>query len=136
MEQEWECGQTLPNVQEAEIDARKFEQYSLNPENPNNQGKWMAFAAIGYDVNSPQGRQIAAKDIIEQLRTKLPNLPATQEEPSIYGLRFEVQVTIRGFNGQEGNLITKWQIDRGKTRPRLISNWLKVPQAKEIKNES
>jgi hypothetical protein len=33
MEREWENGQTLPNVQEAEIDARKFEQYSLNPEN-------------------------------------------------------------------------------------------------------
>lgn len=72
MDQEWECGQTLPKVQEAEIDARKFEQYSLNPENPNNQGKWMAFVAIGYDVNSPQGRQIATEDIIEQLRTKLP----------------------------------------------------------------
>ena len=124
MEQEWESAQSLPNVQEAEIDARKFEQYSLNPENPNNQGKWIAFVAIGYDVNSPQGRQIATENIINQLRTKLPNLPATQEEPSIYGLRFEVQVTIRGLNGKEGNLITKWQINRGKTRPRLISNRL------------
>jgi hypothetical protein len=129
MEREWEFGQALPNVQEAEIDARKFQQYSLNPENPNNQGKWIAFVAIGYDVNSSQGRQTATEDIINQLRTKLSNLPATQEEPSIYGLRFEVQVTIRGLNGKEGNLITKWQIDRGKTKPRLISNWLKVPQA-------
>ncbi len=136
MEQEWECGQTLPNVQEAKIDARKFERYSLNPENPNNQRKWMAFVAIGYDVNSSQSRQIATEDIIAQLRTQLPNLPATQEEPSIYGLRFEVQVTIQGLNGKEGNLITKWQIDCGKTRPRLISNWLKVPRSREIKNES
>ncbi|MBW4618961.1 MAG: hypothetical protein KME17_06340 [Cyanosarcina radialis HA8281-LM2] len=136
MDPEWEGGQTLPNVEEAEIDVRKFEQYSLNPENPNNQGKWMAFAAIGYEVNSPQGRQIATEDIIEQLRTKLPHLLATQEEPSIYGLRFEVQVTIRGLNGKEGNLITKWQIDRGKTKPRLISNWLKFPQSREMENES
>ena len=128
MEQQWEFGQSLPNVQEAEIDARKFEQYSLNPENPNNKGKWMAFVAIGYDVSSSQGRQIATEDIINQLRAKVPNLPATQEEPSVYGLRFEVQVTIRGLNGQEGNLITKWQIDRGKTVPRLISNWLKISQ--------
>ncbi len=128
MEQEWKFGQSLPNAEKAEIDDRKFKQYSLNPDNPNNQGKWMAFAAIGYDVNSPQGRQIATEDIINQLRAKVPNLPATQEEPSIYGLRFEVQVTIRGLNGKEGNLITKWQIDRGQTIPRLISNWLKIPQ--------
>lgn len=136
MEQEWEDGQSLPNVLEAEIDARKFEQYSLNPDNPNNQGKWIAFATIGYDVNSPQGRQIATEDIIEQLCIKLPNLPAIQEEPNIYGLRFEVQVTIRGLNGKKGNLITKWQIDRGQSRPRLISNWLKIPQSRETTNES
>jgi len=52
MEREWENGQTLPNVQEAEIDARKFEQYSLNPENPSkkclNQGKGKMKANI-YD---------------------------------------------------------------------------------------
>ncbi|MEM9272436.1 MAG: DUF6883 domain-containing protein [Cyanobacteria bacterium P01_F01_bin.143] len=128
MEQVWEFGKSLPNAEKAEIDERKFKQYSLNPENPNNQGKWIAFAAIGYDVNSPQGRQIATKDIINQLRAKISNLPATQEEPSIYGLRFEVQVPIRGLNEQEGNLITKWQIDRGKSIPRLISNWLKISQ--------
>ncbi len=135
MEHEWEFGQSLPNAENAEIDKRKFNQYSLNPENPNNQGKWIAFATIGYDVNSPQGRQIATEDIINQLRAKVPKLPATQEEPSIYGFRFEVQVPIRGLNGQEGNLITKWQIDRGKTIPRLISNWLKISQSKEITNE-
>lgn len=128
MEQQWKPNQPLPNADKAEIDRHKFEQYSLNPDNLNNQGKFIAFMTIGYDVNSPQGRYLAAEDIIKQLRAKLPNLPAVQEKTNIYGLRFEVQVKIQGFNGQEGTLITKWQIDRGQTIPRLITNWLKIYQ--------
>jgi hypothetical protein len=136
MEQEWKPNQPLPNADKAKIDPRKFEEYSLNPDNPNSQRKWIAFMTIGYDVNSSQGRHIATQDIINQLRATLPNAPAIQEQSNIYGLRFEVQVMIKGFNKQEGILITKWQIDRGEIIPRLISNWLKVPQSREIKNES
>lgn len=49
---------------------------------------------------------------------------------------WECGQTLPKVQEKEGNLITKWQIDRGKTRPRLISNWLKVPQPRETKNES
>jgi hypothetical protein len=54
----WKSGDPLPNAQSAEIDPRKFEDYSMNPNNPGNQSKWMAFAAIGYDVQESGSRRI------------------------------------------------------------------------------
>jgi|GEM_PF-4262446 len=38
--------------QEPEIDIRKFVEYSMNPNHPDNQGNWMAFATLGYDVQA------------------------------------------------------------------------------------
>ena len=52
MYDDWTPGQPLPMAENAQIDPRKFEEYSMNPNNPANQGKWMAFAALGYDVES------------------------------------------------------------------------------------
>ncbi len=128
MYQDWNAGDPLPKAQDAEIDSRKFEQYSMNPTNSANQGKWMAFAAIGYDMENPQSRNAAAQDVINQLRQGLVNAPATQSQSSIYGLRFQVRVRIQGPNGGEGTLVTTWQIDTGRDIPRLITNWLEVYQ--------
>lgn len=128
MYQDWNAGDPLPRAQDAEIDSRKFEQYSMNPTNPTNQGKWMAFAAIGYDVENPQSRNAAAQDVINQLRQGLVNAPATQGQSTIYGLRFQVRVRVQGPNAGEGTLVTTWQIDNGRDVPRLITNWLEVHQ--------
>lgn len=61
--QNWNPGNPLPNAEDAEIDIRKFEQYSMDPNNPRNKGKWTAFAAIGYDVQSLNGRHAGAQDV-------------------------------------------------------------------------
>ncbi|MBW4508684.1 MAG: hypothetical protein KME64_19545 [Scytonematopsis contorta HA4267-MV1] len=124
--QDWKPGDPLPKAEEAEIDPRKFEEYSFNPNNPSNQGKWMAFEAVGYDVQTNQGRQAGANDVIRQLREGLINTPAAQGQVSTYGVRFQVKVRIQGFNGREGTLVTSWQIDNGKDIPKLITNWLQV----------
>ncbi|PSF33618.1 hypothetical protein C7H19_19725 [Aphanothece hegewaldii CCALA 016] len=129
MIQEWQPNNPLPNAEKAIIDARKFEQYSMNPNNPNNQGKWIAFATIGYEVRNANGRYSAAQDIINQLRFQLSNIPAILDESSIYGIRFEVQVVIIGANGRRGILVTKWQIDNNTDIPKLTTNWLKVAQS-------
>lgn len=118
----------MPNARNAEIDLRKFEEYSMNPENLRNQGKWIAFVAIGYDVEDAIARRAAAQDVISQVREQIPVLPATQGQISFYGNRFEVQVLIQGSNDLTGTLITIWQIDHGKEIPRLITNWLEVHQ--------
>jgi hypothetical protein len=122
----WKQGEPLPQWQNAEIDPRKFEQYSLNPNNPANQGKWKAFVQIGYDLNTIEDRQNATQDIINQLKKQLGNTPAIPQDETAYGLKFEVRVIITGLNGKQGNLFTGWQIDKGKNNPRLITNWLEV----------
>ncbi|MBC6471861.1 MAG: hypothetical protein GDA48_02755 [Hormoscilla sp. GM102CHS1] len=131
MSQNFHPGNPLPNAEDAQIDMRKFEQYSMDPNNPKNRGKWTAFAAMGYDVQSLEGRHAGAQDVINQLRAKLVNTPATKGEASIYGDRFEVKVGIKGPLGKEGILVTLWQIDINREVPRLITNWLKVSQEEE-----
>lgn len=106
MSYNWSSGDLLPNVQEVEIDPQKFADYSMNPDNPRNRGKWKAFAALGYNVESVEGRKIGAEDIIRQVRKGVIDTPATESQASIYGQRFQVRVRIRGFNGREGTLAT------------------------------
>jgi hypothetical protein len=112
--------------QEPEIDPRKFVEYSMNPDHPDNRGKWMAFATLGYNVESSQCRNIAAQDVIDQLRQGFANEPTIPGEACDLGLRFKVRVRIKGPNRKEGTLVTSWQIDNGKDIPRLITNWLEV----------
>jgi len=124
----WNSGEPLPNAQNVEIDPRKFEEYSMNPDNPANQEKWMAFEAVGYAVWDSSSRSLAARDVIRQLKQQLASTPASQGRNSIYGLRFEVQIAIQGPNGRQGSLQTVWQIDNGVEVPKLITNWLEVYQ--------
>jgi hypothetical protein len=112
--------------QEPEIDARKFIEYSMNPDHPDNQGKWMAFAKLGYDVESLEGRNIAARDVIAQLRQSFDSAPSIPGKNTTWGSRFQLRIRIRGLNGQEGTLVTNWQIDRGTDIPRMVTNWLEV----------
>ncbi|GEM_PF-1478726 len=126
MLENWQQGDALPQWKNAEIDPRKFEQYSLNPNNPANQGKWKAFIQLGYDINTRESRQNATQNIITQLKNQLEKTPAIPQDETAYGLKFEVRVIIIGLNGKQGNLFTGWQIDKGKNIPRLITNWLEV----------
>ncbi|MEG4807039.1 hypothetical protein QUA82_04325 [Microcoleus sp. F8-D3] len=111
---------------EPEIDSRKFTEYSLNPNHPDNKGKWQAFAQLGYDVETLEERNQAAKNLIQQLRQGLINVPSIPGEPTVHGLIFKVRIRITGLNSQEGTLVTSWQIDVGKDIPRLITNWLEI----------
>lgn len=128
MDRDWNPNDPLSMAEGAQIAPRKFEEYSMNPNNPVNQGKWMAFAALGYDVQSIESRKAAAQNIINQLRQGLVNAAATQGQNSIYGIWFQVRVRIQGLNGRQGSLVTIWQIDNDKNVPKLITNWLEVAQ--------
>jgi hypothetical protein len=52
----------LPNLRWAELDSRKFSEYSLNPGHPQNKGKAEGWRALGYDVDNPQARHEAAQE--------------------------------------------------------------------------
>jgi hypothetical protein len=56
----------LPNIKVAELDGRKLSDYSLNPEHPGNNGKADGWRALGYDVDdvdNPEGRRDAAREL-------------------------------------------------------------------------
>jgi hypothetical protein len=122
----WQPGDPLPNAQQVQIDPAKFDQYSMNPDNPRNLGKWRAFEEIGYDIRDSDDRQAAAQQVMTQLRQSLPNNAATPSKTSPYGARFEVRSMIQSPTGRTGTLVTIWQIDPNSTIPRLITNWLEV----------
>lgn len=122
----WEKGKPLPNAKAAKIDLQKFTEYSMKPDNPQNQGKWMGFAMLGYLVETTEGRRIAAQDIVRQLSKALPYATAHRGKNNAYGIRFKVKIEVEGFNARTGDLITIWQIDRDAAIPRLITNWLEV----------
>jgi hypothetical protein len=126
---DWKNGDPLPFARQAEIDSAKFDQYSMNPDNPRNLGKWQAFEEIGYDVRRLEKRREAAHQIIEQLRRDLPIVSAKAGKNSPHGSRFEVRVLIRSPVDKTGILVTIWQIDLDRTVPRLITNWLEVHRA-------
>jgi hypothetical protein len=49
---DWKPGNPLPEAQNAEIDLKKFTEYSMNPDNLQNRGKWKAFKQIGNENKS------------------------------------------------------------------------------------
>jgi hypothetical protein len=125
---DWSPGRPLPAAPAAAIDEAKFLRYSMDPGNPNNQGKWKAWSQLGYDVDGLASRTAASDDVIGQVREQLGRVPAREGKTTDFGRRFEVEIPITGPNGRSGTLFTVWQFDTGSTTPRMITNLLKVHQ--------
>jgi hypothetical protein len=125
---DWTPGKPLPEAPSAAIDDAKFLRYSMDPGNPNNNGKWKAWSQLGYDVDDLTNRAAASEDVIRQVRDQLDRLPAREGKSTDFGRRFEVEIPITGPNGRSGTLFTVWQFDKGSTTPRMITNLLKVHQ--------
>lgn len=77
---DWKEQEPLPEAETAEIERRKFTQYSMKPDNPQNQGKWMGFAMLSYYVEITEGREIAAQDVVRQLCKALPRAIACKSK--------------------------------------------------------
>lgn len=114
----------LPNARSAVIDSGKFTAYSMNPAHPANRGKWKAWGRLGYDVTGDGVG--AAADVTRQVRRQLPHVEARPSDTTEYGERYNASFLITGPNGRRGTLETRWQVDRGTTTPRLVTDWLRV----------
>jgi hypothetical protein len=125
---DWTPGKPLPEAPAATIDDAKFLKYSMDPDNPNNRGKWKAWSQLGYDVDDLTNRTAASDDVIRQVRDQLETVAAREGKSTDFGRRFEVEIPITGPNGRTGTLFTVWQFDKGSTTPRMITNLLKVHQ--------
>jgi hypothetical protein len=122
----WKPGDPLPNADTAQIDPAKFEKYSMNPTHPHNDGKWIAWDKLGYDVQSVAGRQSATADVMQQIRPQLTNAPASPGNISKFGTCYKMDLKIQGPNGRTAMLDTTWQVDHGVTAPKLTTNWAKI----------
>jgi filamentous hemagglutinin len=124
----------LPNLERAEIDERKFSEYSMNPGHPDNKGKADGWRALGYDVDNPQARREAARELRDlTLEESLANGKVTEVKNDSYGPRPRVISGITGPNGKNATLITCWLIEdrSGTVIPRLITTWVQPHRGKE-----
>jgi hypothetical protein len=126
-----ESGDQLPNADRAAIDPRKFVDYSMNPDNPNNDGKWKAWPMDGYGVGNEPDRRRASEDVQRQLRAGLADSEITKHRQSPHGEQFTTRTPIVGPNGRGGHVYAAWQFDPGVTDPRMVTNWLAVHRKDE-----
>ena len=124
----------LPNLDKAEIDERKFSEYSMNPGHPDNQGKANGWRILGYDVDNPQARQEAARELRDlTLEELLANGKVAEVRDNSYGPRPRVINGITGPNGKDATMVTCWLIEdrSGTAIPRLITTWVEPHRDKE-----
>lgn len=116
----------LPHESLAIVDRRKLVDYVLDAEHPRNGGKAAAFAALGFDLETRQQREVAAAAVALQLRARLGEGEVTELGDRGYGPRWEVRTMFRGPNGKMATAVSYWQADAGTELPRLITLWLEI----------
>ena len=124
----------LPNIQMAELDGRKLSDYSLNPEHPGNNGKADGWRALGYDVDNPEGRRDAARELRGLICDELlARGKVAESRDTAYGPSHRVVSDLTGPNGRHANLVTCWLIEdyAGLSVPRLTTAWVQPHRVKE-----
>lgn len=106
----------------------------MNPGHPDNKGKADGWRALGYDVDNPQARREAARELRDlTLEESLANGKVTKVRKDSYGPRPQVISGITGPNGKSATLVTCWLIEdrSGTAIPRLITTWAQPHRDKE-----
>jgi hypothetical protein len=118
----------------AELDGRKLSDYSLNPEHPGNNGKADGWRALGYDVDNPEGRRDAARELRGLICDELlARGKVAESRDTAYGPSHRVVSDLTGPNGRHANLVTCWLIEdyAGLSVPRLTTAWVQPHRVKE-----
>jgi hypothetical protein len=124
----------LPNIQLAEIDGPKLSDYSLNPDHPGNNGKANGWRALGYDVDTPEGRRDAAQELRGLICDELlARGKVAETRDTEYGPSHKVLSGLTGPNGRQATLVTCWLIEdrAGVSIPKLTTVWAQPHRDKE-----
>ena len=117
-----ECSVAMPNYSNIETSIEKFVGYSLNYDNPNAKGKAEAYEkGLGYKKDN-------ARDLQEKIHKTVSSgliKPYSTSETE-YGTKYKFRISITGPNGKTKNVIAVYQIDKGSTIPRLITNYVEA----------
>ena len=111
---------SMPNHTKASTPIEKFTKYSLDYGNKNAAGKAEVYEkGLGF-----------TKENAEELKSQIHNA-VTQEtvkpyevSESEYGTKYKYRIPVTGPNGKTKNVIAVYQIDKGSSIPRLITNYL------------
>ena len=112
--------QSMPNHSKAAAPAEKFVNYSLDYNNPNAVGKAEAYErALGYTKSNAQG-------LVSQIHNAVTSGTAKpyQVSETEYGIKYKYRIPITGPNGKTKNVIAVYQIDKGSSTPRLVTNYV------------
>ena len=112
--------QSMPNHSKATTPAEKFVNYSLDYNNPNAVGKAEAYErALGYTKSNAQG-------LVSQIHNAVTSGTAKpyQVFETEYGIKYKYRIPITGPNGKTKNVIAVYQIDKGSSTPRLVTNYV------------
>jgi len=124
----------LPNLNWAEIDHRKFADYSMRLDHPQNGGKANGWRALGYDIDDPDARQEAARDLKDLISDELLQDGRIRKlSESEHGTKYQVQNGFIGPNGRHATLLTGWRVaDEGeRSYPRMNTVWVQPHKEKE-----
>lgn len=110
---------SMPNYKDAVTPRDKFVNYSLDPNNANAKGKAEAYEkGLSYTKNNADG-------LISQIHSYVTAGNAPYEvSQSEFGSKYKYRIPVTGPNGKTKNVIAVYQIDAGKTIPRLVTNYL------------
>jgi len=109
----------MPNCTNASTPKEKFINYSLDYSNPNAKGKAEAYEkGLGYTKDN-------AAELIKQIHDFVTGGNKPYEiSQSEYGTKYKFRIPVRGPNGKTKNVIAVYQIDKGSSIPRLITNYM------------
>lgn len=112
----------------SEIDCKKFNEYSMNPEHPQNRGKAKGWEEIGYNVRDKEDRLDAAWDMVAVSRRILPDGHVTEIKDTPYGMKFHAVNGIIGPNGKPATYDSCWMVEQradGQKFARMITSWVR-----------
>lgn len=121
-------------AQRQELDRRKLSDYSLNPGHPGNNGKADGWRALGYDVDNPDGRRDAARELRGLIcKELLARGKVAETRDTAYGPSHRVLSGLIGPNDRHATLVTCWLIEdrAGLSVPRLTTAWVQPHRGKE-----
>ena len=105
-------GSTRPGGRLAELDDSKLGGYSLNPDHPGNDGKANGWRALGYDVDSREGRHDATRELGGLLRNELlAGGKVEKTRDTEYGPSHTVLSDFTGPNGRHATVVSCWLIE-------------------------
>ena len=112
----------MPNFKNAVTPKEKFNNYSLDFNNPNAVGKAEAYQkGLGYTKNNSASLIKQIHDTVVSGKVKPYDVSVSQ-----FGTKYKYRISVTGPNGKTKNVIAVYQIDSGGSIPRLITNYLEA----------